>query len=732
MKKSFLRCIGAAAAAVLLLLPLASYAGDTDAAPQAAASYAPWTQATDVPVTVCRSEGYSLLLCVDEQVLTVTDAAGEALWYGTVTPQTYSRFARSSKTWKNYMRSLLIVNYAAKSDTRGNQMKSYSAADTTEVEVFSRENGVRFMFRFTDISVSVAMEITLSGDRLRAYIPAEDIREDGEFVIRSLEVMPFFGAVAQESGADGYVVYPDGSGAISYFDRAEDKNAFTQAVALDVYDTRDLEKTLDSEKDATAMLPIFGIKNDSRAFLAAITAGSENATIHADTAIVRSAVPLYHGHFELFYRNEYRIYLSSVSGASADTTQADPYGVKLDTALQASDREVTYFLLQDDEADYSGMANAYRAYLLEEGLLNISPEAGENSLFLTLFMGIEKEDALLDPYVTMTDLQAAQDICRSLRQDSGASLSVLLRGWSKGGYGSYPQSTSPARALGGTKGLAALGRMAKEDPLLRVLLETELLQTGKERNIAVKGTSMAITDELETQFLLSPRRVEARLAEFLRAQEKTDGLSLALSSIGQRVYPDYHRSRLATRSDTVELWRALVENEKVTAVQGGALYVLGSAQRLYDMPAGCSLQQMTDRAIPWCYMILSGCLPYSTKAGNRTGDLTALKLQWVESGATPCFELTAESPAKLLDTSYNVLYSSGFSQWREQILAIVREMGERLSAVRGKQIVGHRFVGEEQVCVTYENGCRVVINHGDTPFTFAGQNIAARDYAVIE
>ena len=65
-------------------------------------------------------------------------------------------------------------------------------------------------------------------------------------------------------------------------------------------------------------------------------------------------------------------------------------------------------------------------------------------------------------------------------------------------------------------------------------------------------------------------------------------------------------------------------------------------------------------------------------------------------------------------------------------MAIVREMGERLSAVRGKQIVGHRFVGEEQVCVTYENGCRVVINHGDTPFTFAEQNIAARDYAVIE
>jgi hypothetical protein len=66
------------------------------------------------------------------------------------------------------------------------------------------------------------------------------------------------------------------------------------------------------------------------------------------------------------------------------------FGVKYDAELQREDREVTYLLLTDDDANYSGMANAYRKHLIENGLLKEEAVAA-NDLFLTLFMGAEKD-----------------------------------------------------------------------------------------------------------------------------------------------------------------------------------------------------------------------------------------------------------------------------------------------------------------------------------------------------
>ncbi len=696
-------------------------------APTESVSYTPIAETGEDYVEICRNSYYSLLLHPATKVFCIADAGtGEHLWFSGMTEENYGSMEAVSNLWKSYMQSVLAVNYIAKDATRANNMKSYSAENFNTIKMYSFENGIRFEIDFKVISVTMAVEICLEDERVIVRVPSKDIKENGEFVIKSVDVLPFFSAVAKAKNPDGYIVYPDGNGAISYFDKADNKHAYTQTISLDIYDTLSLETTLEKDKPATAMLPIYGIKNNNLGVIAAITKGSESARINVSTAVSNSEIPVHHAGFEMVYRNEYKIFLSSITGTvSGDETQ----GVKVDEEILPLDREVTFFLLRDDKANYSGMANAYREYLIENKIL--TKNNSTMGLYLNMFMGMEKENALINPFVTMTDFDFVESISKDLLRDGVQNLQVRLRGWGKGGYAAAAKSFKPASELGGKNGLKKLSNLAKSNSAFNVSLEVELLESVKNRYVAVKESTMPITNELEDNYLLSPQISKNKLDSGLKSLKKYDSLEIALASVGSRIYPDYSKSRKVTRTDTVALWQKMGENKKVTAVQGGNLYMLSTVKHIYDIPMNCSMQQMTDEAIPWYSMIVSGSIPFTTIAGNQSGDLELLCLQWIEYGAMPYFELTEQSPTMLTDTSYNKLFSSQFEKWGEKALEIYKDMSTRLENVTGSAMVKHNRISAELVEITYENGCRVLINYGQTDTEIDGKTVPAKDYIVL-
>lgn len=751
-KRTYIWRIATVALLGLLLISQPLLAGQAPAEDNQKAQtvYTDWTEDSSVYVPVCTDGDITLSFKEDDMMFRLEkgaatpDPASEdededepeaeeptgAVWYSGMTSETFSELQDSSRTWRAYMTSLLAVTYAARTETRGNTQTAYSASSDANVTAKVSENGLQFAIEFPEEGIAVTLEVALENGNLVARIPADSIREDGDYVVVKIEPLPFFGAVAKETTTDGYLVYPDGSGAITYFDRVDDKSAYALPIQLDIYDTMDLEKTLADKQEPTAMLPIYGIKKDNTAILAAITDGEENAKIVASAALEISAVPIHRSSFELWYRNEYRIFLSAVSDASSAAVKQENFGVKFDTDLQVEDREITYFLLTDDEADYSGMANAYREYLIENGLLKKS-EGAARELFLTLFMGAEKEDAMLDAYVPMTSFEQAQEICQTLIDSGFQDLDVLLRGWGKDGYGIYPQVNKTDKDLGGRKGMDAFNDFVGSQSDLTVSLETELLYTNKNNYISVKGTNVPITDKMEELFLLTPKRVSKQLAKMQKETNRYDNLLLALPTVGKRIYPDYDKEFVSNRFNTVQVWKEVASNEIFAASQGGNLYTLPAAKHLYDMPTGASMQQMTDESIPWYYMIVSGNVSYSTLPGNRTGDLQQLKLQWIEYGATPTFELTANKSLNLYGTTYNALFSSEFAQWKDRVIEVTSELKTALKDVSGESIVKHEILSDKQVCVTYANGYRIVINYADEAFDFEGNAVKAQNYLVL-
>ncbi len=733
MKRSF-RTIGLVAAIVLLLTmvwhPMAEKATDAAKNNEPAVSYKPLDAQEDAFVEVCRKGSYALQVNPVTKVFALADAAsGKALWYSGMTNDTYSELEDASNTWKAYMQSALVINYVKKTDVRGNSSKSYSALAPNDATLLVSDSGLRLEIDFKNISAKMALEVTLSDDRLVVKLPIKDVKEEGDKLIKSVEVLPFLAAVAKEKNADGYLVYPDGCGAISYFDRVDDKHAYTSSVSLDIYGSLNLEKVLAEEKEATAMLPIYGIKENDKAVLGALTKGGESARINAETALANSTVPIHRAAFELFYRNEYRIYLSGTSNSAAGANKN--HGLKVDDDIQLGDQEITYFLLQGDQANYSGMANTYRRYLQDEKLLNNSEAAKKLALYLTLFMGVNQEGAFGTSMIPMTTYADAENILRDYIQSDVDALQVKLRGWNKGGYGLYPQRSKAARQLGGKKDLKSLNKLAAENGI-SILLETELLYTDRNRYVAVDGVESPLTNMEQNQFLLTPKRLQALLTKVKKNLKRYDNMDLALSSVGSYLYPDYSSKNKANRYDSLQTMKAVGETEGVGAVQGGNLYMLAAAQQLYDLPMTCSMNHMTDDSIPLYFLVVSGNIPYTVDAGNRSGDLQEMMLKWIEYGAMPHFELTQESTAELMGTAYDTLFTGRFESWKERTLSIYNDMKEHLEPVVGHAMTAHEKLSDDVVRITYDNGWCVLINYGEETIEQDGHTVEACNYVVYE
>ena len=730
MMKKYIRHFCIALSVVLLLSVIPIFAAENSSTKEASKeiSYTLIDTKTDEYIDICKNESYILKLNPSNQVFVVCDSVTNVpLWYSGMTEANFGDMETVSPIWKAYMQSVAVVNYVAKDATRANNMKSYSADRLNATKLYKAENGIRYEFDFGALDVSFAVEIKLDGERIVATVPAADIKEEGDFVIKSLNILPFFSAVSKDNAGDGYIVYPDGNGAISYFDKAEYKHAYTQAISLDIYDSLDLETTLEEDKEATALLPIYGIKNNNLGVMAAITKGSESARINVNMAVSNAEMPIHHADFEMVYRNEYKIFLSNITGA---VSGSETIGVKVDENLLPIDREITYFLLRDDKADYSGMANVYRDYLISNKLLSQSELADKMGLYLNMFMGTSKQSAIINSFVSMTSFDYVEEISKDLLNSGVENLQVRLRGWAKGGYSSAAKSYKPASELGGKKGLSSLAKLASTDERFGLQLELDYIESAKNRYVAVKESTMPITNEEENSYLLSPLRAQSLLDKAIKSVGKYKGVEIAFASAGERLYPDYSKSRKSNRSETMNLWSRIGENEKVTAVQGGNLYMLASAKQLYDIPITCSMQQMTDEAIPWYSMIVSGSIPFTTTFGNHSGDLELLKLKWIEYGSMPGFELTDKSPTNLLETDYNRLFTSQADKWGSKALEIYKEMSSSLKPVIGFAMVSHERLSDELVMLTYENGYRVIINYGQEEAEIFGQKVGAKDYVV--
>lgn len=671
--------------------------------------------------TVSESDSLTLRYDTAGAVLSVTDKRNGYVWSTSAS----GRATTESEELAAGLKPICAITYT---DFEENNDSEHAAGEGVTITAAALKDGVRLHLDFSAQGIAFDLCVWLEGDAVVASVPADSITE-GHLKLVSVELFPMLGAARADE--EGYIVFPDGSGALFRFDSRT--AAFPSPVYADVYSPlelhlEDLEEQERTEQRNTA-LPAFGMVKGANGFVGYICDGDDSAVL--------SLLP--QGHIydlsrvtaTIRYRKTYTFLAPDKKEVSA-----------VEKERRAGDFTVRYmFTCNPAGESYSGLAGAVRRFLLDSG--RMKPSAGrETALNVHFLMGAMKNGLLFDSYAALTTFDQAADILADLKEAGCDRLTAMLYGWQSTGFGRNPTMLPVAGKAGGESGLKAFFSYADAADI-PAYLSTNLAEASakgrgysKARDLAEDIMRVTLSDEDGSRYLLNPLRQAQRLEGQLSTYKKLGASGLGLDSIGRLIYDDYNPQRSASRRDAMGAWAAMAsmagEALGSTAVQNGNAYLLPYASRLYDISDTDSHNALFEDAIPFYQLVVHGSIPYtSSTAGNMAHDFVAQKLKWIEYGSEPWFILTAADTTGLKDTEVDKLFSTRYADYKESVTSLAKEYQERLSGIADKAMVAHVRLADGVYKTVFEGGVTIYVNYNEAAAVCEGGTVPARDYLVV-
>lgn len=673
---------------------------------------------------VAENHTYELLVNADAATFTLRNRETGYCWHSYV-PESYYDTKELTPTQVAGLSSMFTLYY---SDLNASSSQVTTVNSIKTVSKIS--NGVAFGFQFASLGISLSVEVTLDDDGLHVLIPFCSIKETQKYAVTSIELLPYFGATNMDDG--GYMVYPDGCGAITYFHT--DKILQDLRTKLNVYSEEEIniEKINQNKEDGiqSLMLPVFGISRaDGHGFAGIVTDGIEESTVNL--SFPGLMYNLYRVGPEFKYRKRYTY-------KNSDDVEL----ISIDKKILEQDCGITYIPLEDDQANYSGIANASRKWLLKSGRMVPAKNDRNMPLLLDFFMGTTEKQMMFERYISMTTFSQVTDILQELKKNQVDSMVVSLIGSNKKGYGYYTDHSISSK-LGGQKELKQLAQYASSNNI-SLLLEQNYLQAlngqsgfSKGSDAIYKANGIIVTDEKKEEYYLTPQKSAEQMVSNVSMWKELGITGIRFSELGSRVYSNNYRSKALNNSQTVAYWKEMLNYTQqelgCSAVQGGNQYVLTNSNYLYDIPLTGSGYAFTDAYIPLYQMIVHGSIPYTSETFNSFYDKSYQLLKAMEYGVLPYYELTYEETSLLRNTEYNQLFTSAYADWKDEVVHVYKDFREALNNIWNVAMVRHEILSDTLVRVTYENGAILLLNYDETKNAeINGVTVPAMSYRVLQ
>jgi hypothetical protein len=637
------------------------------------------------------------------------------------------------------MKSLYIVQFANKNASSIDIQTASLGGNATNTEIKKIKNGVSFESYFNEFLFGLKIEITINDNALVVRIPQNSIVENGDNKIVAINVLPFMGASTDDE--NGYFVYPSGSGELYNFKPISKRMNSIGEYRLSVFSSG--SATIDEmtgikepyENSPPVLMPIFGVKRGENGFLANIVEGQYNSAINiATSGVIINANRI---GAELIYRNSYKV---NDVGISASGGKKKPSIHLFDENIIAGEREIRYSFLEGSNANYTGMANAYKEYLLSNGLLNKAIKASDKiPAVIDIIGGVQKKSLLFKFFIPLTTFDQTKKFLEDLKQKGITSAVITLNGWSNTGLGAYPVSLNPTAKLGGKLGLENLIKLCNKNEY-KILLNTNLTILDKKvggfslsKDAATDNSNSQYIDSTETKFLQNPSSALEKNIKLINAFKKYTLNGVSYEKFGQYIFSAFNDKNSCTSKEAAQYYNEIlsqsVENFGNARVEGGNSYILKHATMINKLQLFTKQFLLSDEQIPFYQIVVHGSIPYTTTPVNLFYDNTLQRLKLIEYGYIPSFELTEKRPDALKDTNYNKLFASQISDWRENVIDYYKIYNEELGFTYSESITNHQKLSEGLYKTTYQTGW-VYINYSEKPVTYNGVVIKAKDFVV--
>ncbi len=621
--------------------------------------------------------------------------------------------------------TMMNIYYNDASDFSGMDMAGNLGTETT---YSVSGNTVRLLFNFDNEAIQVTLDLSLKYGMLDAIIPFDGIRENGDYQLVSVDLLPVFGT--SHNADNGYAVLPDGCGVMYPFKENEENTALK---TWNVYSPDDTNID-QAQKNAdtglyNASIPVFGIKDAGKALFGIITRGDENARITFAPAGYR--IDMYRVYSSFYYRKRY--------------TYTTPDGQDIyyvGKNVVENDYEVKYGFLTGDDADYSGMAVGYRDYLIRNDLLRQAVVPDSDYAFSFDFLcSVTEKGILWDSMMDMTEFSDIEKAVADIKKAGMDNVHIMLYGWQKDGYGINPSHTKVSESAGGYSGLKRLTAFTKSLGYQVFLVDDyveafEGVNGFASRKYAIHNMEkLVLSDKNNAKFYVNPRDTLGFLKTAEGSLRKSGIDGIAFEKIGTTIYSEEYYEKTISKKQTADVWNSMLSLSNgqfgYSAAEGANSYLYGDAYRLFNVPDSSSKYLSFGKDIPFLQMVLHGSIYYTTGIGNLSYDIDRTKLSWIEYGSMPDFILTQESAAKLKYTDMNIIFSSDIDQWVSYSKELNDEFKENLKGIQSAKMMKHQHLTDQVVKITYDNGVRIYINYGDST-EIEGHAIPSMDYVVVE
>ncbi len=714
--KKITRLLCCALAAALLLAGCQKQGGQENYNQKAADLSVPNSGANDLTFNFDTAAGQ----------FTITDSRNGKVWSNGLTDEYYGQEIINQIHKRNKM-SLYSVTYKDPTDL----LIAYRNTDA-EMETTYEQDGNRVTAHCSIVGAEISFDIVfeLKANTLVVSIPADKIQEGEYNKLVTIELLPYLGASIDTE--DGYILFPDGSGALYEFKETAAGNVFPYQVQVYGNYFYDYEEYLSGVESGikTAMLPVFGIKQGNGAILGTITKGQ------ADTSITLSPSGYIYKASRVSPTFNYRY------AYSMETVNEDDEVIMYEENRSTSDFEVQYTFLAGDMANYSGMAQTYREFLLDNGMLNQSDDTA--SVSLDFLLSLKKPLLLWSENVSASTFDGGLEILKTLQEKNISNVKLNLLGWQSNGYNIYPSHFPVSKASGGAGGLKNLLSGSKELNALVALNDNFFLaQDGqggysKRDDVASSVKNEAYTDEDEENFLLDFRSaLEVFENQWVKKAKDNQVEAVNLDDIARLIYANGAKKNPLRRTQAEVVLSEMLETAKNNfshvSVSGGNLYGLKYADFLYDIPESSSKDFLFDRDVPFFQMVVHGYIPYVSEIpGNFSDNYTQTVLKWAEYGFVPYYSISESSASILKDCYSKGVFVSKFEDIQSRIEDTVTEFNEKLGVVQKAAITSHNVLDSGLTEVVYDNGATVLVNYSSNPIPYHDITVEAESFTVVQ
>jgi len=591
---------------------------------------------------------------------------------------------------------------------------------------------------------NVSFRYTLEGKSLVLDVPFDKIAYRAAYPIVRLQLLPYLGAGGVND--EGYVLVPDGSGALIYFNNGRYNQL---GYANFVYGWDEGQRREAVINDNKAPFPVYGISKNGNALACIIENGASYASVLANVSGRNSSWTNVSARFDMVHSA-----LMNISGRSERLVY------QYERTLPENEK-ITLRYIVCDEDGYVGMAKEYRSWLLNK-FPSLKP-GNKNGVPIAVEIpgAVNKTQHRLgipfDLPLKLTSYNEAANMIKDFNEFGWKDVQIKLNGWfNRSVDHTIPTNIKLINVLGSKKDFRNLMTAARQNGYI-VYPEVDFFFMRDKKLFdgfdLYRDVSRYVNRERIQRYPYSfvwfgERKLWGKLNYIVRPEkmmsmidnyaDKMTGFgvqNIAFRNIGSRLTGNYNEKQHVSREASLKMRQEkLAKLDKAgTGIMllAGHAYAAPWADFIVDMMLDDQGYGITDVSVPFYPIVLHGLVPYTGNAINLAEDYTKNLLKTIESGAGLYFSFMTEETSVLQETKFRQFYANEYDKWVGDADGLYRQFAANFGHLYSQAIVNHRILSRGVTLTEYEDGTRVIVNASDFTVNYNNRNISADSFIVL-